>query len=134
MAQTPAVVADMLGLSVCTRSFSGRRWGSRRGNCHPLGFEAVGEQMWEQWAARVGCELELIAGIHPGEAVAVVCHQASVLAAAQYFLEATYSRAHASVEVDRTAITEWQLCPLDREASGKWAAVGVAGARTMPKT
>ncbi|MBF6469387.1 histidine phosphatase family protein [Nocardia beijingensis] len=66
----------------------------------------------------MGRELELIAGAHPGETVVVVCHRASILAATQYFLEATCSRAHVSMEVDYTAITEWQLCSFDPEASG----------------
>uniref|UniRef100_UPI0005850625 histidine phosphatase family protein n=1 Tax=Nocardia araoensis TaxID=228600 RepID=UPI0005850625 len=75
----------------------------------PLGASRAvgeGERAWEQWAPRVGRELELIAGAHPGETVVVVCHQTSILAATQYFMEATYSRAHVSMEVDHTAITE----------------------------
>ncbi|MGY1869434.1 hypothetical protein ACW9HK_30530 [Nocardia gipuzkoensis] len=65
-----------------------------------------------------GRELELIAGAHPGDTVVTACHQASILAATRHFPEATYSRAHVSMEVDHTAITEWQLRPLDPEASG----------------
>ncbi|MGY1983063.1 histidine phosphatase family protein [Nocardia gipuzkoensis] len=126
-AQTAAAVANALGLSVHAELLGpeqeslGEPTQGLPSEVGPLvASMAVGEggQSWEQWAPRVGRELELIAGRHPGETVLVVCHQASILAATQYFLEATYSQAHASIEVDHTAITEWQLRPLIHEVSG----------------
>ncbi|MGY2087925.1 MULTISPECIES: histidine phosphatase family protein [Nocardia] len=113
-AQTATIVAELLGLSVETNPL---------GPAHGKPVERAmsggeGGQPWGQWAPRVGRELELIAGRHPGETVVVVCHQSTVLAAAQYFLEGTYSRAHASIEVDHTAITEWHLRP-DRHQSAE---------------
>ncbi|WP_255218430.1 histidine phosphatase family protein [Nocardia abscessus] len=126
-AQTAAVVADVLGLSVHAEllGLAGAVLGESTQRL-PSGDEPLvasaavgeGEQTWEQRAPRVGRELELIAGKHPGETVVVICHQACILAATQHFLEATYSQAHASMEVDHTAITEWQLRPLDHKASG----------------
>ncbi|WP_280315385.1 histidine phosphatase family protein [Nocardia abscessus] len=126
-AQTAAVVAGVLGLSVRAELLgpaAGTLGEPRR--VRPFGVKpledatVVGEtgQTWDQWAPQVGRELELIAGKHPGETVVVVCHQASILAAAQHFLEATHSLAHASIEVGHTAITEWQLRPRGDEASG----------------
>lgn len=117
-AQTAAVVADMLGLSVHTQllgptgSSLGEPTQELSSVVEPLGASRAvgeGEQASDHWAPRVGRELEPIAGAHPGETVVVVCHQVSMLAATQYFFEATYSRVHVSMEVDHTAVTEWQL-------------------------
>ncbi|MGY2093602.1 histidine phosphatase family protein [Nocardia gipuzkoensis] len=126
-AQTAAVVADVLGLSVHAELLGpagaglGAPTQGLQSRVEPLVTSTAvgeGEKTWEQWAPRVGRELELITRKHPGETVVVICHQACILAATQHFLEATYSQAHASIEVDHTAITEWHLRPLDHETSG----------------
>ncbi|WP_280478992.1 histidine phosphatase family protein [Nocardia asiatica] len=121
--QTATIVAELLGLVVETTPI-----GPAHGKpVDPAMSGGEGGQPWGQWAPRVGRELELIAGRHPGETVVVVCHQYTVLAAAQYFLEGTYSRAHVAIEVDHTAITEWQLRPArhqSAEAEGwRWVLV-----------
>jgi probable phosphoglycerate mutase len=122
-AQTATIVAELLGASVETNPL---------GPTHGKPVERAmsggeGGQSWGQWAPWVGRELELIAERHPGETVVVVCHQSTVLAAAQYFLEGTYSRAHVAIEVDHTSITEWQLRPArhqSAEAEGsRWVLV-----------